>query len=144
MLIKRIPMNKKSRSVVNYRIRIKQKLIEYKGGKCQKCGYNKPVPGVYHFHHRDPKTKLFWVNGSTLGYEKQRVEVDKCDLLCANCHAEEHDLEWRETRKQAFICRRKKLVEIKCKQCNNLFLPKRKEQIYCGRKCQHLSMLIPG
>ena len=133
-------MHKKSQSVINYRIRTKQKLIDYKGGKCQKCGYDKPIPGVYHFHHRDAKSKSFWVNGSTLGYERQRQEVDKCDLLCANCHAEEHDLAWKESRKKAFEYKKK--IEIECGYCKNLFTPKRKEQIYCCRKCYCLSMKI--
>lgn len=133
-------MNKKSKCVINYRIRIKQKLIDYKGGQCQKCGYNKPVPGAYHFHHRDAKQKAFEINGCTFGFEKQKEEVDKCDLLCANCHAEIHDLDWVVKRQDAFIVKRSKVSEKCCGDCGEQFKPKRREQMYCSRKCQHNSM----
>lgn len=134
-------MNKRSRHVINYRIRIKQRLIEYKGGKCQRCGYNKPISGAYHFHHRNPKEKLFSLGGCSLGYARQKQEADKCDLLCSNCHIEVHDEMggWAAIREQAFL-KRKPPVERECKQCSKEFLPKRKEQLYCCRKCQHLSM----
>jgi hypothetical protein len=126
-------MNKNSAKVVRYRIRVKQKLIQYKGGKCQQCGYDKPVPGAYHFHHRDPKEKSFEINGSTLGYELLKLEADKCDLLCANCHAEVHDKQWSESRD--FELRIRKREPRECLGCKQSFLPKRKEQKYCCRSC---------
>lgn len=72
---------------------IKHKLIEYKGGKCERCGYDK-CEGALQFHHRDHSQKEFTiaeVNVNNL-FSMQDLfnEVDKCDLLCANCHAEEH------------------------------------------------------
>ena len=128
-------MNKNSAKVIRYRIRIKQKLIAYKGGKCQKCGYDKPVPGAYHFHHRSPEEKSFNINASTLGYEALKKEVDKCDLLCANCHAEVHDLDWSEARVDALLLRKSHKKSKVCLSCNNEFVPKRKEQKYCCRSC---------
>lgn len=73
---------------------LKHQLIEYKGGKCEKCGYNK-CEGALQFHHRDPKQKEFALsqinlNDTNFSIEKVYQEIDKCDLLCANCHAEEH------------------------------------------------------
>jgi hypothetical protein len=47
-----------SARVVQWRRRIKQQLIQYKGGKCSVCGYDKDCPSAYEFHHRDPSTKL--------------------------------------------------------------------------------------
>jgi hypothetical protein len=128
-------MNKNSAKVVRYRIRIKQRLIEYKGGKCQICEYNKSVPGAYHFHHRNANEKSFEINGSTLGFEQLKKEVDKCDLLCANCHAEVHDLDWAFQREDALVIRRNKKEIRVCMTCENEFLPKRKEQKYCCRSC---------
>jgi hypothetical protein len=128
-------MNKNSAKVVRYRIRVKQKLIQYKGGECQICGYNKPVPGAYHFHHRDPSTKLFNINSSTLGFEKLLLEVDKCDLLCACCHAEIHDEDWKENREDALVLRKFPKQTKFCDGCKLEFMPKRKEQRYCCRKC---------
>jgi hypothetical protein len=71
----------------------KLKLIEYKGGGCERCGYNKNVAAL-DFHHRDEKEKLFKIdlrNISNRSIEGLVSEVDKCDLLCANCHREEHN-----------------------------------------------------
>ena len=73
---------------------IKAKLIEYKGGKCQECGYNK-CQGALQFHHRNPLEKEFNlshinINETTFSMDKLYAEVDKCDLLCANCHFEKH------------------------------------------------------
>lgn len=72
-----------------WRKRTKQRAIEYKGGKCQRCGYNKSVRALS-FHHRDGK--LFGIGASTRQcWETIWQELDKCDLLCANCHAEAED-----------------------------------------------------
>lgn len=80
-----------SQVVCEYRRRLKLKLIAHKGGKCQLCGYDKPVPGAYDFHHRDPSQKSFGISGSTIRAWKVLVkELEKCDLLCRNCHAEVH------------------------------------------------------
>ena len=69
---------------------LKEKAIEYKGGKCQKCGYNK-CDGALEFHHRDPSQKKFIISRNlNISWKKLKVELDKCDLLCANCHREIH------------------------------------------------------
>ena len=61
------------------------------GGACNNCGYNKCV-GAMEFHHKDPDGKDFGLSaqGLTRSWEKQRIELDKCVMLCANCHREEH------------------------------------------------------
>ena len=68
---------------------IKIKAVEYKGGKCQKCGYNKCV-GAMDFHHLDPREKDFTISANAGRWEKIKRELDKCILLCKNCHAEYH------------------------------------------------------
>jgi 5-methylcytosine-specific restriction endonuclease McrA len=64
---------------------------EYKGGKCALCGYNR-CPSALDFHHRDPRKKDFGlsVRGLTRSWEKIKKEIDKCILICANCHREVH------------------------------------------------------
>lgn len=81
-------------SVCKRRRQLKFKLIEYKGGKCQRCGYDKKIPRAYAFHHLDPKTKDFNVSGVSVSWERMTEEVDKCILLCQNCHAEVHHELW--------------------------------------------------
>ena len=75
-------MNSRNRQLVAY----------YKkegGGCCQKCGYDKSIPAL-DFHHiskeqkeRNPVTVIISNN-----HEITVKELDKCVLLCANCHRE--------------------------------------------------------
>lgn len=68
----------------------KQKCVDYKGGKCQKCGYNKCIEAL-EFHHLDPSQKDFSIaKAHSWKMEKLLPELDKCMLLCANCHRELH------------------------------------------------------
>ena len=76
--------------VKKYRSNLKEKLVEYKGGKCEVCGYNKCIEAL-EFHHLDPSEKEFGVSSySSLSFDKAKKEVDKCILVCANCHREIH------------------------------------------------------
>ena len=75
-------------SIEQERVRKREEAIEYKGGKCEYCGYNK-YRGALEFHHIDPSQK------DPTGLRKWKkehlfAELDKCVLLCANCHREEH------------------------------------------------------
>jgi len=68
----------------------KVKAIEYLGGKCSDCGNNYPSE-VYQFHHVDPSKKDFtWNKGRLKKWEDVIEEIDKCILLCANCHILRH------------------------------------------------------
>lgn len=79
-------------SVNKRRREVKQKLVDSKGGKCEKCGYNRCLRALS-FHHLDPNQKDFEINTSraSLSYEKLIVEIQKCILVCGNCHMEIHD-----------------------------------------------------
>lgn len=79
--------------VAKRRRKIKQKAIEYKGGCCQRCGYNKCV-GALEFHHLDSNKKDFSVSqrGYSTAWEKVKLELDKCILVCSNCHREIHEI----------------------------------------------------
>ncbi len=81
--------NNRVKSVVDWRRRTKEKLVEYKGGECIKCGYKKCI-AVLEFHHLDPKEKDFTIGGKSWSLEKLKKEVDKCILVCSNCHKEIH------------------------------------------------------
>ena len=66
--------------------------IKYKGGKCSKCGYDRCLAAL-EFHHIDPSTKDKDYFNSRGGLTNSfKSELDKCVLLCANCHREEHHL----------------------------------------------------
>lgn len=74
------------------RKKIKEKAVEYKGGKCEICGYNKCIDAL-EFHHLNPKEKDFGIGekGYTRSWIKIQEELDKCIMVCANCHREIHN-----------------------------------------------------
>lgn len=78
-------------AVQRRREKLKELAIEYKGGKCQCCGYNK-YKGALEFHHLNPEEKDFGIGerGYTRSFEKVKEELDKCILVCSNCHKEIH------------------------------------------------------
>jgi hypothetical protein len=67
----------------------KIELVQFLGGKCLDCGYDKH-PGALHFHHKDPATKKFELNANKLLVKDRWEEVKKCELLCSNCHSIRH------------------------------------------------------
>lgn len=77
-----------------YRKRMKKRAVEYKGGSCELCGYNKTIIALT-FHHVDPLLKQYELGGTGLckSWDKLIVELDKCQLLCFNCHHEIHEQE---------------------------------------------------
>jgi hypothetical protein len=83
--------------VTEWRRRSKSKLVAWAGGRCIRCGYNRCLAALQ-FHHRDRKTKKFQLSNSGVprSFEQLKREAEKCDLLCANCHAEV-EAEYRET-----------------------------------------------
>ena len=102
----RITSNNSNHKRISRLKKVKQKCVEYKGGKCstEGCGYNKCSKAL-DFHHLDPTTKSFTITEyltsspirNLLDENKEVLlpdiliqELDKCILLCANCHRELH------------------------------------------------------
>lgn len=81
----------RSEAVSKRRRVLKDKAVAYKGGCCELCGYSRCVEAL-EFHHEDPDQKEFGLGqrGMTRAWEKIKAELDKCQLLCANCHREVH------------------------------------------------------
>lgn len=59
------------------------------GGRCAKCGYSKTQMGL-DFHHINRADKEYNLNKliSTNNHPRIVLEMDKCLLLCKNCHSE--------------------------------------------------------
>ena len=79
------------------RQQIKVRAVEYLGGKCSKCGYNSCMAAL-EFHHIDPEKKDFGICGYSRSWEHLKEELDKCIILCSNCHKE---LEYNELKGKA-------------------------------------------
>ena len=79
------------KAVTKRRQKIKDMSLLYKGNKCKLCNYNKCTRAL-DFHHIDGSKKDFGIGakGYTRSWEKVKEELDKCILVCANCHREIH------------------------------------------------------
>jgi len=120
-------------TVSNRRFILKEKSLEYKGGECERCGYCKSKRALT-FHHIDPSQKEFGISGNhSRSWESIKEELDKCMLLCMNCHMEVHEeideaaranlKEIREEELKKFEARmapKQPKPLDKCPQCDNM------------------------
>jgi 5-methylcytosine-specific restriction endonuclease McrA len=84
----------------------KQRIVDIAGGKCAICSYDSYI-GALEFHHIDPSNKGFELNTNSRSRKWSQVlaEIEKCVLLCSNCHKEVHDgMTLLTDRKEQWIC----------------------------------------
>ena len=128
---------------------LKQKAIDYKGGKCSECGYSK-CRGALSFHHsQDNKEhEISSLTNNSKSWEDIVKELDKCELLCLNCHAEIHsnDIDEFQYEHGASSVRGSILkIERTCDYCGESFNrygggEKRNELVkYCSKECSYLA-----
>ncbi len=88
----RLSINKRVNSLARER---KLECIKQLGGKCKICGYNK-CPTALTFHHKNPKDKDSNISTLLRTYnvknDRVKKELEKCELLCFNCHMEMEEL----------------------------------------------------
>jgi hypothetical protein len=71
--------------------KLKQKCVDYLGGKCAACGYSRCLRAL-DFHHTESGNKKFSIGGCyNRSWKVIKAELDKCILYCSNCHREHHD-----------------------------------------------------
>ena len=119
---------------------LKVKAVRYKGGSCVKCGYNKCLSAL-DFHHINPEEKDFSLSsdGRTKSWEIMRIELDKCILVCANCHREIHDAQFNKPTVVEYIPVKK---DKSCLICNKSFVVGLAEidKQYCSQECFKFSI----
>lgn len=126
--------------------RRKLELISLCGGGCKNCGYKKNISAL-EFHHRDPTKKKIVLDLKSLGNNSMKTileELDKCDLLCANCHRELHNpqLEFNTVveltkgviNHTAIVQVRKYVTNPNCKDCGVKITYKHSRCITCASK----------
>ena len=79
------------KAVAKRRKTLRERAIKYKGDKCMLCGYDR-CQAALDFHHFDEKKKDFGISkdGLTRSWERTVRELNKCVLVCSNCHREIH------------------------------------------------------
>jgi len=82
---------------------LKRKAVLYKGGKCERCGYDNNIYAL-DFHHtsnnKDAKISVILYRTS---WEKAKIEIDKCMLVCSRCHREIHNEDGKNWKNDDFI-----------------------------------------
>jgi hypothetical protein len=84
-------VNSKGGAVVEYRRRLKVRAVDHMGGRCFGCERDGPAE-MFDFHHIDATDKGFGIgqDGIPRSWGKVVTELEKCVMLCANCHREVH------------------------------------------------------
>lgn len=91
--------------VSEYQLERKMKAIKLKGGKCERCPEDHPA--ALQFHHVDPSQKITVLTTKQFGSPKKypwemiEAELEKCILLCSNCHFKEHT-QWTDEQIASF------------------------------------------
>ncbi len=69
----------------------KRRAVQYMGSVCFECGRDGPF-ALFEFHHLDAREKDFGISrsGTVRPWDSVVAELDKCVMLCANCHREAH------------------------------------------------------
>jgi len=70
------------------------KLKQSRGGKCERCGYDKCIQAL-EFHHIDPSQKEFTISNDHFKLIEAVEESKKCIIICSNCHKEFHAGLWK-------------------------------------------------
>lgn len=71
----------------------KLKFVKNLGGKCSICNYSKNLSALV-FHHRNPEEKKITLDLRAMSNNSMEIltnEINKCQLLCHNCHHELHN-----------------------------------------------------
>ena len=82
----------RAQTITALRKAMKKEAVRRMGSKCCRCGYDK-CSRALEFHHSNPNEKEFGLaaKGVCHTWEEFWNEAQKCELLCANCHAELHN-----------------------------------------------------
>jgi len=71
------------------RYRLKKKAVEYKGNKCEICGFDESLAAM-EFHHSSENKDFEISDMNHKSWDFIKPELDKCVLICSNCHRQIH------------------------------------------------------
>lgn len=130
-------MKKTSEYKLKWKKRKKEKALLALGGKCIKCGYDKCMDAL-DFHHLQDTDKHFNISNAICRWkwETIKIELEKCVLLCANCHREHHSKHVDDFKLLTFI---REWIVKECPTCNKKFDTRNENQIFCSSTCSRFS-----
>ncbi len=82
--------NKQIANATRNNKKYRRRIFEYKESlSCESCGEEETV--CLDFHHKNPDEKEFSIcNYNGAGWDRVLLEIQKCHVLCANCHRKVH------------------------------------------------------
>lgn len=134
---KKCESNRKKTQLTNF----KKSCLNYKNtNKCNICGYDKCIASL-DFHHRDKNEKDFNISHckQLVINDKIKNELDKCDVICSNCHRELH---YKEL--EPFILNKKYKELNLCTDCNKECSNNSKRCFDCNNKQKQKLSKIPS
>lgn len=89
MPYKNLESQRKAQRNYMRRKRLARRKIFFEGKKCERCEF---ADGrALEYHHKDPNKKEFTIGQiMAMPIDKILKEIEKCELICANCHTIEH------------------------------------------------------
>ena len=117
--------------------RKKMTAVAHFGGKCQVCGYSRCIDAL-EFHHLDKSEKeesptyviMRW------SWSRALVELEKCVMLCSNCHREAHHAKDFNVDLRSLV---KPWITVECLHCHEQFKTKVYDRKYCSVSCNQLA-----
>jgi len=116
--------------------------VEKLGGCCSICGYNKNIASL-EFHHINNEHKTLNLSSTDMKNNNLSIlleEIDKCVLLCSNCHREHHNNElnnFKNLNLETDTVNNIENVTSDCSICGNKL--KSKQRKYCSKKCSNVN-----
>lgn len=68
----------------------KKRMVEFLGGKCKACGYDKFLCSLDIHHTKPSKKDPSFTSARYWSWKRIKKELKHCNLLCRNCHAAHH------------------------------------------------------
>jgi len=102
--------------------------VKAKGGVCSRCGYanNYAALDFHHLRDKDPDWNL-----RRFSAERLKKELEKCILLCSNCHAEIHNPQCNTTTMRPKSIKETIKIFTICENCGKEFIGNK----YCSKPC---------
>jgi len=129
----------KTSAVMRAQKRKKQKAVDAFGGECQICGYDKCIDAL-EFHHinKDDKEEKPSYVIMRWSWKRAKKELDKCILVCSNCHKEIHSVD--SSLEHTYLLNHKKpWISKECEYCKKTYDTKSDEQKYCSVSCRQFA-----
>lgn len=127
-------MSKNSEHVMRAQRRKKIDVVKHFGGKCCVCGYDRCINAL-EFHHVENKQESPSYVIMRWSWERAKKELEKCVLVCSNCHREIH----YKVLDEKLVPQPRPFVQMECVRCGDPFETQDGRRKYCSESCYQMA-----